>query len=63
MQKNAGLLLFSINLLIVFGGGFVISYVRTGDFYIGQMIGTDDAEPANYSCHRFRDGSRRFVYK
>ncbi|SFQ39962.1 hypothetical protein [Salibacterium halotolerans] len=40
MQKNAGLLLFSINLLIVFGSGFVISYVRTGDFYIGQMIGT-----------------------
>ncbi|SFQ42835.1 hypothetical protein [Salibacterium halotolerans] len=40
MQQNSALLLFSINLLIVFGSGFVIGYVRTGDFYIGQMIGT-----------------------
>ena len=38
MEINSYLIRFSCMLMLMFGGLFVIQYVKTGDFYLDQLL-------------------------
>ncbi|BCB04193.1 hypothetical protein [Bacillus sp. KH172YL63] len=39
MKLNAFIIRISLMILIIFGGTFVIQFVKSGDLLVGQMIG------------------------